>query len=85
MEIKTYKPIKKVTNGGDLAKYRIKFVNDGNQNAIIINKLTLSSELNYGRFSLPLKVFKGKVLFFQQLAFTVDTYKEINNILKDVL
>ena len=85
MEVRILKPIRKVSNGGDLAKYSIKLIKDGDKDAIIINKLLLSSEINYAKFSLPVKVFKNKILYFQQLGFTVETYKEINNILKEIL
>lgn len=70
--------IKNKTNGGDLCKTR--YVVTGNSKedvALLIFRLTLSRSESYSRHSLPLKTFKGKTLWYQQIGIKLTTLRTV--------
>ena len=66
--------IKDRTNGGDRCKMRIVVTGNSKKDvALIMHKLTLSSDPFYATFSVPLKTYKGKTLWFSITAIRLST------------
>ena len=84
MKRKHLKTLNKVTNGGDAAIYDIHYITDGNQNAVVVEKVVISSDMKYNVGFKPIGVFGGKITWYQQCSFTVETLKEIADLIKDM-
>lgn len=72
--------MRKKTNGGELCKVRLSvFGHDKSDAALFIDKLILSSDENYINFARPLREYKGKTLWYQQMGIKLTTLNEIGD------
>lgn len=80
MEIKTQsiKPLRRVNNGGECAKYYMKVIASAEgHNAIAITKLTLSHDSIKNDQFAKVKKFKNWYLYREHMAFKMDTLLEL--------
>lgn len=72
--------MRKKTNGGELCKVRLcVFGHDKSDAALFIDKLILSSDETYINIARPLREYKGKTLWYQQIGIKLSTLNEIGN------
>jgi len=78
------KTLNKITNGGDAAIYDIHHITDGNQNAIVVEKAVITSNIMDNLGFKATGAIDGKIIWYQQCSFTIETLREIANLVKNL-